>query len=501
LSGAPAAGDIVYGSLDNGATWTDITSKVSGTTLIWNGVTLAASDTLKLRVVDAAGNSGTATSAAYVLDTTGPTTSVASVGLSNDSNSPTDFITNKSAQSVIGTLSANLAAGEYVMVSLDNGATWSYASTIVGSDAWSLANQTLTASDTLLVKVVDTAGNDGAVLSQAYVYDTAATVPVVDAVQTPSLTPVLTGSATLAAGETMTVTVGGATYDVVPVAGAWSLDLASAVPVSGALSLVLNQHYNVTATVTDLAGNVASDTTSGELIVGSLTPPTPPTPPTEGFQTPPVVPEPLPPISYPVSLLPPPPGVSEQSSPLPTFTFDSGSSWETPNALQPGAELSGGMAELLSPTAGKAFGGAEGLGIGRSIDNVSATSGERITKQIDAEAFMHNMPGQNVVLSADLADGRPLPGWLKFNARDGRFEGVPPPGFSGKLLVRVTARDGLGHEASQQFEIVIGRNDQAQHAAPAETHGRSGLSQQLRDARSTGSNRMAGLAAVGNRAT
>ena len=271
LSAAPAAGDIVYGSLDNGATWADITSKVSGTTLTWTGVTLAGSDTLKLRVVDAAGNTGAATGAAYVLDTTGPTTSVASVAFSNDTGaSASDFITRTASQTLSGTLSANLAAGEAVMVSLDNGATWAAASISVGSNSWSLAGRTLTASNTLQVKVVDIAGNDGAVLSQAYVYDIAASVPGVAPVSSMSTMPVLYGSANLAAGETLTVTVGGATYDVTPVAGAWSLDLASAVPASGALTLALNQRYEVVATVTDLAGNVATDTTSGELVLGTV---------------------------------------------------------------------------------------------------------------------------------------------------------------------------------------------------------------------------------------
>ncbi|MYM91641.1 DUF4347 domain-containing protein, partial [Rugamonas sp. FT82W] len=279
LGGAPAAGDIVYGSLDNGATWTDITSKVSGTTLTWNGVTLAGSDTLKLRVTDAAGNDGAATSQAYVLDTTAPATGVASAAFSADSGvSSTDFITHTAAQTVGGTLSANLAAGESVLVSLDNGATWTAASATVGQSTWSLAGRTLTASGTLQVKVSDTAGNDGPVLSQAYVYDTAATVATVDTLSTMSLTPVLTGSATLAAGETMTVTVGGATYNVVPAAGTWSLDLSSAVPASGALALVLNNRYEVVATVTDLAGNTASDSSSNELTVGTIVVPvTPPT--------------------------------------------------------------------------------------------------------------------------------------------------------------------------------------------------------------------------------
>ena len=72
LSGAPAGTDIVYGSLDNGTTWTAITAKVSGTALTWNGVTLTASSTLKLKATDAAGNDGPVASQAYVLDTTAP---------------------------------------------------------------------------------------------------------------------------------------------------------------------------------------------------------------------------------------------------------------------------------------------------------------------------------------------------------------------------------------------------------------------------------------------
>lgn len=275
LSAGPGAGDTVSGSLDNGATWTDLSAMVSGTTLTWTGVTLAASDTLQLRLTDAAGNHGAVTSGAYVLDATAPSTSVDSVAFSADSGaSSSDFITNSAAQTVSGTLSANLAAGDTVLVSLDNGVTWRAASAAVGSAAWSLAGATLSASDTLQVKLADLAGNDGPVFSQAYVYDTAATVPAVDALATFSTTPVLTGRATLAAGETMTVSVGGATYDVTPVAGAWTLDLATAVPSSGALSLTLNHAYAIVASVTDLAGNRSADTSAAELTLGVLAPPT-----------------------------------------------------------------------------------------------------------------------------------------------------------------------------------------------------------------------------------
>lgn len=175
LSSTLALGDVVYGSLDGGATWANISSKVSGTSLSWNGVTLGASSTLMLQVVDAAGNTGPISSQAYVLDTTAPTTTIASASFSSDSGtSNSDFITNVAAQSVSGTLSANLAAGETIYVSLNNGATWTAANAAVGSNNWSLTGVTLSSSSTLKIKLTDTAGNDGTVYAQAYVYDTTA---------------------------------------------------------------------------------------------------------------------------------------------------------------------------------------------------------------------------------------------------------------------------------------------------------------------------------------
>ena len=175
LSAGLAAGDILYGSFD-GSSWTDITGKVSGTTLTWTGVTLAAgTSSLKLKVTDAAGNDGTVATQAYTLDTTAPATTIASAAFSADTGaSASDFVTRTAAQTVSGTLLANLAAGEAVYVSLDNGATWNAATATVGQNTWSLAGQTLTASNTLKVKVTDTAGNDGTDYSQTYTLDTSA---------------------------------------------------------------------------------------------------------------------------------------------------------------------------------------------------------------------------------------------------------------------------------------------------------------------------------------
>jgi hypothetical protein len=92
----------------------------------------------------------------------------------------------------------------------------------------------------------------------AITVDTSApAAPVVNNVTSTTASPVLSGTAVLAAGETLTVTVNGATYTVTPDAfGNWTLDLGVAVPTSGVLGAFLdNVTYPITATVTDTAGN------------------------------------------------------------------------------------------------------------------------------------------------------------------------------------------------------------------------------------------------------
>jgi hypothetical protein len=73
LSAALGTGEKLYGTLDNGANWVDITSFVSGTTISWTNVTLPSSGTMKLEVRDDEDRAGTATTKTYVVDNTGPT--------------------------------------------------------------------------------------------------------------------------------------------------------------------------------------------------------------------------------------------------------------------------------------------------------------------------------------------------------------------------------------------------------------------------------------------
>jgi hypothetical protein len=90
-------------------------------------------------------------------------------------------------------------------------------------------------------------------------------------------TPVLTGTATLGAGESLTVSFNGATYSVtVGVGGNWSLDTGTATPASGTLgSFVSGSSYPVAATVTDAAGKATSDATTGEFSFNNSAPTVP----------------------------------------------------------------------------------------------------------------------------------------------------------------------------------------------------------------------------------
>jgi hypothetical protein len=56
---------------------------------------------------------------------------------------------------------------------------------------------------------------------------------------------------------------------------------------------------------------------------------------------------------------------------------------------------------------------------------------------------------------------------MNFNPRTGTFEGTPPPGFKGEVVVKVVARDNQGREAVQTFKIVVGAANQG-NIAPGE---------------------------------
>jgi len=294
LSGTLGAGEILYGSTDGGATWTDITAKVTGTAISWNGATLASgANSIRFKVTDATGNDGTIATRSYTLDTVAP--SAATV---------TALTTNSSQPTITGTFdsSALTSGGSFKLSGIGNGnLTLGDTGFTSSGNTWTLDLATFTNAGNptgitladggydFTATTTDAAGNiktdnlnnpNG--LGYVFVDTTAPAAPTVNALTSESTTPVITGSAALATAsgtvtaETMTVSVGGATYNVTPSGGTWSLDLATATPVSGTLDLTALGTHQVVATVTDAAGNATSDTTTGEISIVDLTAPTAP---------------------------------------------------------------------------------------------------------------------------------------------------------------------------------------------------------------------------------
>jgi hypothetical protein len=241
---------------------------------------------------DTAGNGGLAGGPlALTFDTLAPATTVASFSFSADTGaSSLDFVTHTAQQTISGTLSATLAVGEQVQVSLDDGDTWQQAFALAGSDAWSLADQTLVASNTLQARVVDAAGNAGEVSSQSYTLDNTAPsrtgahpgddatgVPVRDDIVlafSEALDPVASDLTKVYLKDVATSTLIAATI---------TLNASGELVIHPAASLGYSTAYYVTwdaGALQDLAGNAAnavSDKTSYNFTTLAA-PPSPPVP-------------------------------------------------------------------------------------------------------------------------------------------------------------------------------------------------------------------------------
>ncbi|MDI9855895.1 DUF4347 domain-containing protein [Comamonas sp. 17RB] len=114
--------------------------------------------------------------------------------------------------------------------------------------------------------------------------------------------------------------------------------------------------------------------------------------------------------------------------------------------------------------------GADRLVLLHSVEVVVADTGRQVDWKVPPTMFGHSDPLANVQFAMTQADGRPLPAWLKFDARTGQVSGTMPPGFQGELTLRLTARDSQGHAVSTVIKLKAG------DVGPA---ARSGMAEQL----------------------
>jgi len=150
-----------------------------------------------------------------------------------------------------------------------------------GDGTWDLTVPAPNALPDALYQVVatltDAAGNSATDpgVDDLLVDTTAPPTPGVTSLVTNDTTPIISGTATVGAGDVLTVEVNGVVYTagdgnlVDNGDGTWDLTI----PVANVLA---EANYDVTASVTDIAGNVATDPSSAELTV-DLTAPVAPT--------------------------------------------------------------------------------------------------------------------------------------------------------------------------------------------------------------------------------
>ncbi|WP_175773155.1 Ig-like domain-containing protein [Burkholderia ambifaria] len=145
LSGLETGATVQY-SVDNGAHWNTSFSAIEGL------------NNVQVRQIDVAGNTSSATSFSFTLDTSAAAPGVA---LTTDSgSSATDHITN------VGTLNlSGIETGATVQYSVDNGAHWS---TSFG---------TLEGLNNVQVRQIDVAGNTSSATSLSFTLDTSAAAP------------------------------------------------------------------------------------------------------------------------------------------------------------------------------------------------------------------------------------------------------------------------------------------------------------------------------------
>ena len=202
--------------------------------------------------------------------------------ISSDTGTPGDFITSDSTLIFSG--SATPGASVTLSLSGPGGTFSNHAVTANPSGTWTYDYRGTSLPDGSYTLTATVGGSNA---SQAIVVDTGTpTGPLsVTALSTTDTTPTLVGTATLASGETLSVSVNGVTYRVGDGhlthdagTGTWSLTIPPANALSPAVSGGFNGVYSVVASIRDTAGNLLNDATSNELTitlpVADTTPPT-----------------------------------------------------------------------------------------------------------------------------------------------------------------------------------------------------------------------------------
>jgi hypothetical protein len=174
-----------------------------------------------------------------------------------------------------------------------------------------------------------------------------------------------------------------------------------------------------------------------------------------------------------------PTGLAVTGARLPVTETITDSSRTTPVNLTQGGGSS--FQVVVAPSSGL---GGEGLVLNRGISDQVVQSASRVEISIPPDAFAHTNPNASVQLSAQQANGQPLPNWMAFDGRSGKFIVDAPPGVRGEVSIKVVARDSEGHEVVSVFKVRVGTQAQGQGSGQGQqpsrqAPGRASLSEQL----------------------
>ena len=244
LSAPLAAGEIAWGSLDNGATWTNIGAMVGATTLSWSGVTLAGAGTLKLKIADAAGNDGAHASHAFTFDDVAPTATIV-VADTNLTGAETSLVTITFSEAVANFSNADLSVANGTLGAVgsgDGGITWS--ATLTPTLGLIDATNVITLNQAGLT---DIAGNPGVGTSDSNNYAISTMVPTATITLSDSALKIGdTASVTIVFSEAVTgfdnadLSVGNGTLSAVGTADniTWNATLTPAAGISAASNVI-----------------------------------------------------------------------------------------------------------------------------------------------------------------------------------------------------------------------------------------------------------------------
>jgi hypothetical protein len=90
-----------------------------------------------------------------------------------------------------------------------------------------------------------------------------------------------------------------------------------------------------------------------------------------------------------------------------------------------------------------------------AIADQSVDANRRFDFTVPANTFADVDTGDTLRYAATLADGKPLPGWLSFNAATRAFSGTPGANDASTVEIRVAVTDSAGAGAADTFRLTV----------------------------------------------